>query len=472
MIKSLLAKHKVSRAQIHSILSDIYTSNADFADMYFQYNMLESWQLEDGIIRQGSYHIDNGVGIRVTKDERIGFAYSDALDIGNILNSANFSAKSIVSNTSGNKAQIANFKQAKVAKFYTQDNPLNSLPNKEKISLLKQIDQLARKNSLVVKVNASLIGAYSEVLIANSDGVYVVDRRPMTRVNVGVVVDKAGRIEYASSGGGGRYDYQTLIGQNLVQKFTTEALRLAQVALKSKPAPAGVMSVVLGPGWPGVLLHEAIGHGLEGDFNQKGVSVYSDKLGCQVANPICTIVDNATLKNRRGSLNIDDDGVPSENTTLIENGILKQYMFDKHYAKLMGVKSTGNGRRESYAHLPLPRMTNTYMLAGKDKVDTMITSVDKGIYALNFDGGQVDVCSGKFVFSANEAYLIENGKIKYPIKGATLIGQGDEVLKHISMLGDDLSLDSGVGVCGKEGQNIPVGVGQPSLKIDKLTIGG
>jgi TldD protein len=355
---------------------------------------------------------------------------------------------------------------------YSGLNPLGSLTSEEKVDLLKQIDSVARKEPKVKQVSASLSGAYTEVLIVSTDGVYQKDYRPMVRVSVSVIVEQDGRIEHASSGGGGRYDYRYFIDHNLAEIYTKEAIRQALVALKAKGAPAGNMPVILGPGWPGVLLHEAIGHGLEGDFNRKGSSVFTGRVGEQVASEKCTIVDNGTLANRRGSLTIDDEGTPTQNTTLIENGILKGYLFDKLNAGLMDQQSTGNARRESYAHIPMPRMTNTYMLNGKDNLEEMIASVDDGIYAVNFDGGQVDITSGKFVFSANEAYLIKNGKITTPVKGATLIGSGDEVLKEISMVANDLKLDSGIGVCGKDGQSVPVGVGQPSLKIDRLTVGG
>jgi TldD protein len=324
----------------------------------------------------------------------------------------------------------------------------------------------------VKQVSASLSGAYTEVLIVSTDGVYQKDYRPMVRISVSVIVEHEGRIESASSGGGGRYDYRYFVDHNFAEVYAQEAIRQALVALEAQDAPAGKLPVILGPGWPGVLLHEAIGHGLEGDFNRKGTSVFTGKIGEQVASEKCNIVDNGTLANRRGSLTVDDEGTQTQNTTLIENGILKGYMFDKMNAKLMGVEPTGNGRRESYAHIPMPRMTNTYMLNGEDTLEDMIASVDDGLYAVNFDGGQVDITSGKFVFSANEAYLIKNGKITTPVKGATLIGSGDEALKKISMVANDLKLDSGVGVCGKDGQSVPVGVGQPSLKIDELTVGG
>ena len=376
-----------------------------------------------------------------------------------------------ISNDKSNKAPEI-LKSARYPSKYAAISPLDSLSSKQKVDLLRQIDSMARKEPKVVQVNASLSGAYTEVLIASTDGVYQVDCRPMVRVNVSVIVEHNGRIEQGSTGGGGRYDYSYFAKNSLAETYTKEAIRLALVALESKDAPAGKMPVILGSGWPGVLLHEAIGHGLEGDFNRKGSSVFSGRIGEKVASDKCTIVDNGAIENRRGSLTIDDEGTPTQETTLIENGILKGYMMDKMNGRLMNKPSTGNGRRESYAHIPMPRMTNTYMLNGEDKFEDMIASVDDGIYAKNFDGGQVDITSGKFVFSANEAYLVKNGKITTPIKGATLIGAGDEVLHQISMVGDDLKLDPGIGVCGKDGQSVPVGVGQPSLKVDTLTVGG
>ena len=376
-----------------------------------------------------------------------------------------------ISNDKSNKAPEI-LKSARYPSKYAAISPLDSLSSKQKVDLLRQIDSMARKEPKVVQVNASLSGAYTEVLIASTDGVYQVDCRPMVRVNVSVIVEHNGRIEQGSTGGGGRYDYSYFAKNSLAETYTKEAIRLALVALDSKDAPAGKMPVILGSGWPGVLLHEAIGHGLEGDFNRKGSSVFSGRIGEKVASDKCTIVDNGAIENRRGSLTIDDEGTPTQETTLIENGILKGYMMDKMNGRLMNKPSTGNGRRESYAHIPMPRMTNTYMLNGEDKFEDMIASVDDGIYAKNFDGGQVDITSGKFVFSANEAYLVKNGKITTPIKGATLIGAGDEVLHQISMVGDDLKLDPGIGVCGKDGQSVPVGVGQPSLKVDTLTVGG
>ena len=443
MINQLLNDHKISEVEIYNLLSSLTGTGSDYSDLYFQHSVAESWVLDEGIVKDGSYNISHGVGARCISGDKTGFSYSDDLNLKAIQGAVDF-AKGISSSKSNSSPKI--LKSARYPSKYSAISPLDSLTSKQKVDLLRQINTMARKEPKVVQVTASLSGAYTEVLIASTDGVYEIDCRPMVRVSVSVIVEHNGRVEQASSGGGGRYDYSY--------------------------APAGKMPVILGSGWPGVLLHEAIGHGLEGDFNRKGSSVFSGKIGEKVASEKCTIVDNGTIENRRGSLTIDDEGTPTQETTLIEKGVLKGYMMDKMNGRLMNKPSTGNGRRESYAHIPMPRMTNTYMLNGNDKFDDMVMSVEDGIYAKNFDGGQVDITSGKFVFSANEAYLIKNGQITTPIKGATLIGAGDEVLHQISMVGDDLQLDPGIGVCGKDGQSVPVGVGQPSLKVDILTVGG
>lgn len=469
MIEQLLNENHLNQAKIKESLSDLFVKDVDYADLYFQHSIAESWFLEEGIVKSGTYNIIHGVGARAVKDEQTGFAYSDDLNIAAIQKAIDF-AKGISKHQEPKKIQT--FQSTPHMARYDDLNPLESLSSQEKVDLLKSIDNIARKESKVKQVSASLSGVYTEILIASTDGTYQKDCRPMVRISISVIVEHNGRIESASSGGGGRYDYQNFIKHNLAETYTKEAIRQALVALEAKDAPAGKLPVILGSGLPGVLLHEAIGHGLEGDFNRKGTSVFSGRIGEQIASEKCTIVDNGTLVNHRGSLTVDDEGTQTQNTTLIENGILKSYMFDKMNAKLMGIKPTGNGRRESYAHIPIPRMTNTYMLNGEDTLDAMIASVDNGIYAVNFDGGQVDITSGKFVFSANEAYLIKDGKITKPVKGATLIGAGDEALKKISMVANDLELDSGVGICGKDGQSVPVGVGQPSLKIDELTVGG
>jgi TldD protein len=469
MISSILEDNSINEQLIQNFVDDLCPMGADYSDLYFQYSISESWILEDGIVKGGSYNISNGVGTRTVSGEKTGFAYSDEISISEIAKAVKFARQIVNPNQKNNSLSLnKNLK----GNFYSEHDPLKSISAVEKVSLLKKIDIYARREKYVKQVNASLTGSYSDVLIASSDDVFQSDKRPMVRLNISLILEKNGRVEHSSYGGGGRFSYKIFTDDALVNSYVDEAIRLGKVALDSAPAPAGVMPVILGPGWPGVLLHEAIGHGLEGDFNRKKTSVFSNLMNQQVASPKCTIVDNGTLKDRRGSLNIDDEGTATQSTTLIENGILKGYMFDKLNARLMGVSSTGNARRESYAHIPMPRMTNTYMQAGEDKVSDMISSIDNGIYALNFDGGQVDITSGKFVFSANEAYMINNGKIASPIKGATLIGQGHEALKKISMVGDDLALDNGIGVCGKDGQSVPVGVGQPSLKIDALTVGG
>ncbi len=469
MIEQLLDDHHLNQEKITTLLSSLAVKGVDYADLYFQHSAVESWFLEESIVKSGTYHISHGVGTRAVSSDQTGFAYSDDLNLKAIEKAIGF-AKGISTQTGVGKIQA--FQSIPQVARYNDLNPLSSFSSQEKVNFLNRIDMLARKEPKVKQVRASISGGFSEVLIVSTDGVFSKDYRPMVRVSVSIIVEHNGRIESASSGGGGRYDYRYFVDHALDEVYVNEAIRQALVALESKNAPAGNMPVILGSGWPGVLLHEAIGHGLEGDFNRKKSSVFTNRIGEQVASDKCTIVDNGTLENRRGSLTIDDEGTPTQNTLLIENGILKGYLFDKMNAKLMNTVSTGNGRRESYAHIPMPRMTNTYMLNGQDSLEDMIASVDEGIYALNFDGGQVDITSGKFVFSANEAYLIKNGKITHPVKGVTLTGSGDKVLKKISMVANDLKLDSGVGVCGKDGQNVPVGVGQPSLKIDQLTVGG
>jgi TldD protein len=469
MINQLLNDHKINEVEVYNLLSSLSGTGSDYSDLYFQHSVAESWMLDEGIVKDGSYNISHGVGARCVSGDKTGFSYSDDLNLKAIQGAVDF-AKGISNSKPHSPPKI--LKSTHYPSKYAAISPLDSLTSEQKVDLLRQINTMARKEAKVVQVSASLSGAYTEVLIASSDGIYEIDCRPMVRVSVSVIVEHDGRVEQASSGGGGRYDYSYFAENSLAEVYTKEAIRMALVALDSNDAPAGKMPVILGSGWPGVLLHEAIGHGLEGDFNRKGSSVFSGKIGQKVASEKCTIVDNGTIKNRRGSLTIDDEGTPTQETTLIEKGLLKGYMMDKMNGRLMNKPSTGNGRRESYAHIPMPRMTNTYMLNGVDKFDDMVMSVEDGIYAKNFDGGQVDITSGKFVFSANEAYLIKNGKITTPIKGATLIGAGDEVLHQISMVGDDLQLDPGIGVCGKDGQSVPVGVGQPSLKVDMLTVGG
>ena len=477
--QALLTDSHIDDAILSNTLSSIMGHQVDFADLYFQSSQHESWMLEDGIVKEGSYNIERGVGVRAISGEKTGFAYSD--DISPLaLQQAADAAKGIAH--SGQGGQVQAFKRQSPIKIYQAVEPLGSLTQEKKIELLHQVEAHARQiDSRVSQVIVSLSGVYEKVLVAASDGTYGTDIRPLVRLNCSVLVEENGKRERASAGGGARTDYSYFFelenngaGQNKPRylAYAEEAVRQALVNLVAVDAPAGTFPVVLGAGWPGVLLHEAVGHGLEGDFNRKGSSTFSGKIGTKVCSELCTIVDDGTIADRRGSLSMDDEGVAGQYNVLIEKGILKGYMQDKHNASLMGVKPTGNGRRESYAHLPMPRMTNTYMLAGESKPEDIIKSVKKGIYAPNFAGGQVDITSGKFVFTSSEAYLIENGEITTPIKGATLIGSGPEAMKNVSMVGNDLKLDAGVGVCGKDGQSVPVGVGQPTLKIDGMTIGG
>lgn len=456
--------------QLQSVLHKLAGPNIDYADLYFQSTYSESWALEDGIIKGGSFDIDRGVGVRAMSGEKTGFAYADDI-VMPALEQAAQAARSIA--RQGGEQAVQAWHRLPGHQLYQAVNPLHSLSEVDKVSLMQRVDKYIRdKDHRVIQVNVTLSGEYETVLIMGNDGHFGADVRPLVRFNISVIVEQDGSRESGYAGGGGRFDYQYLMQNEQAFRYADEALRQALVNLEAVDAPAGPMTVVLGPGWPGVLLHEAVGHGLEGDFNRKGISAYSGRMGQRVASEICTVVDNGTLPGRRGSLNIDDEGTPTQNNILIENGILRNYMMDKRNARLMGVKSSGNGRRESYSHLPMPRMTNTYMLAGNSAPEEIIASVKKGIYAVNFGGGQVDITSGKFVFSASEAYLIENGKIGAPVKGATLIGNGPDVLTRVSMVGNDLKLDEGVGVCGKDGQSVPVGVGQPTLRVDELTVGG
>jgi TldD protein len=472
--EQLLAANNLSHENLFNLLGQMTERRLDYADLYFQSSYHESWFIEDGIIKDGSYNIDQGVGVRAVSGEKTGFAYADQLTLNALELSVN-AARSIV-NDQGN-GRVHTLGEIPYKKLYPLLDPLNSLPREEKIALLHRVDQVARAADARVKeVTASLSGVYEQVLIAASDGTLAADVRPLVRLSISVQVEQDGKRERGSSGGGGRFGYEYFLavvdGEVRADNWAREAVRVALVTLSALAAPAGAMPVVLGAGWPGVLLHEAVGHGLEGDFNRRGSSVFSGQMGKLVASPLCTVVDDGTLVGLRGSLAIDDEGVPGQYNMLIENGILKGYMQDKLNARLMGVPPTGNGRRESYASLPMPRMTNTYMLAGKSTPEEIIESVDYGLYAPNFGGGQVDITSGKFVFSTSEAYLIEKGRVTRAVKGATLIGSGIEAMRQISMVGNDLALDKGVGVCGKEGQSVPVGVGQPTLKLDMLTVGG
>ena len=469
--EALLDPAGLTENQLQRVLNELLSPAVDMADLYFQATHSESWLLEDGIIKDGSFNIERGVGVRAISGEKTGFAYSDDIVLP-ALESAAKMASSIAK--SGHLGRINAWqKKSLLMPLYRPIDPLLSLNEADKLKLLREVDAAARAaDKRIQQVNVSLIGVQETILVLNSDGSMSADIRPLIRLNVSVIAEEKGQREQGFAGGGGRTDYHYFIQDNVAVNLAKEAVRQAILNLDSVPAPAGMMPVILGPGWPGVLLHEAVGHGLEGDFNRKGSSAFTGRIGERVASPGCTVVDDGTLPNRRGSLTIDDEGTPSQRTVLIEKGILKGYMQDKLNARLMGTQSTGNGRRESYAHLPMPRMTNTYMLPGPYAPEAIIASVDKGLYAVNFSGGQVDITSGKFVFSACEAYLIENGQITRPVKGATLIGNGPEVLNQVSMIGNDLKLDSGIGSCGKEGQSVPVGVGQPTLKIDTLTVGG
>ena len=467
--RRLLAPGGLAATDLDRVFSQLMGPSIDAADLYFQHSRSESWLLEEGIVKDGSHSIEQGVGVRAISGEKTGFAYSDEIVLPQLLD-ASKAARAIAQGGNGVGKPLA---LNGGRQLYPAIDPVESLPNPEKIALLREVDAYARSRDPRVKqVIVSLAATMDTVLVASSDGTLAADVRPLVRLNVQVIAEQNGRREQGSAGGGGRYGYRELIDNGRAMAFAEEAVRSALVNLDAVDAPAGSMPVVLGPGWPGVLLHEAIGHGLEGDFNRKGSSAFAGRIGQRVAAPGVTVVDDGTLQGRRGSLSVDDEGTPTECTTLIEDGILRGYMQDKLNARLMGVAPTGNGRRESFAQLPMPRMTNTYMLAGQHDPQEIIRSVKKGLYAVNFGGGQVDITNGKFVFSASEAYLIEDGKITRPVKGATLIGAGPEVLTRVSMIGNDLALDEGVGVCGKDGQSVPVGVGQPTLKVDAMTVGG
>ncbi|KTD66167.1 metalloprotease TldD [Legionella spiritensis] len=467
----LLKPASLDESAIDKLIRSMAGRHVDDADLYFQSSSYESWYLEDSEVKSGSYSIDRGVGIRAVSGDKTGYAYCDDILLPAMERAAD-AARSIAFAAVKPTRPVV-IEGMPIAR-YAGINPVEGMSKQEKIALLEAIDKEARKiDPRVIQVNASLSGCYEVVMIAGMKGDMQADIRPLASINVSVIVeDKNGRRESGRSGGGGRVAYSYFLQKEQALEYAREAVREALINLEAEDAPAGTMPVVLGPGWPGVLLHEAVGHGLEGDFNRKGLSAFSDRMGQQVAAKGVTIVDDGTLPDRRGSLTIDDEGTPTQCTTLIEDGVLVNYMQDKLNAKLMGMKPTGNCRRESYAHVPMPRMTNTYMLAGHYNPQEIIASVQRGLYAVNFGGGQVDITSGQFVFSASEAYLIENGKITRPVKGATLIGNGPDVMKKISMIGNDLGLDRGIGVCGKDGQSVPVGVGQPTLKIDALTVGG
>ncbi|VXB23321.1 metalloprotease TldD [Pseudomonas sp. 8O] len=466
----LLAPGNLTLDSLGSVLGEVAGPGIDAADLYFQSQVSETWVLEDGIVKEGSFNLDQGVGVRAQSGEKTGFAYSNAISLDALTQAAQ-AARSI--SRAGQQGRVQAFVSPQVTQLYAEGNPLDVMSRAEKVELLQRIDRATRAlDPRIKQVTVSLAGVWDRILVAAHDGSLSADIRPLVRFNVSVIVEQNGRRERGGHGGGGRTDYRYFLDEDRAMGYAREALRQALVNLEAIAAPAGSMPVVMGAGWSGVLLHEAVGHGLEGDFNRKGSSAYSGQVGQKVASSLCTIVDDGTLAGRRGSLSVDDEGTPTQCTTLIENGVLKGYMQDKLNARLMGVAATGNGRRESYAHLPMPRMTNTYMLAGESDPEEIIRSVKKGIYCANLGGGQVDITSGKFVFSTSEAYLIEDGKITAPVKGATLIGNGPEAMSRVSMVGNDLALDSGVGTCGKDGQSVPVGVGQPTLKIDAITVGG
>lgn len=466
----LLDPGGIELRDIEQLLGQLSGRAVDLADLYFEHTRSESWSLEDGLVKDGAHAIDQGVGVRAVSGEKTGFAYCDELAIP-ALEQAAQAVRAI--GRQGQDRHVRVVPAGNGQALYAPTDPLTSIPTEAKLTLLKSLDERLRAaDPRVREVMVSLTGRYSEVLIAASDGTLAGDQRPLVRLNVNVIVEQDGRRESASYGGGGRTGYECFLTAGSAEAIADEALRQALVNLDAENAPAGEMVVVLAPGWPGILLHEAIGHGLEGDFNRKGTSAFSGRVGERVAANGCTVVDDATLAQRRGSLSVDDEGVTGQNTVLIEDGVLRGYLQDKHNASLMNVAPTGNGRRQSYSHRPMPRMTNTYMLPGTADPQEIIASVDKGLYAVSFGGGQVDITNGKFVFSASEAYLIENGRITAPVKGATLVGDGPDVLTRVSMIGNDLGLDSGIGTCGKNGQSVPVGVGQPTLRIDGITVGG
>ncbi|MGB4467352.1 MAG: metalloprotease TldD [Azovibrio sp.] len=466
----LLSPYNLDLDRIAQVFGQVMNHQVDYADLYFQYSRSESWSLDEGIVKSGSFNIDQGVGVRAISGEKTAFAYSDDISMA-ALSDAAAAVRAIAAAGQDGGLPLMRARALPPA-LYAAADPLASLPAEEKVRLLERLEAFARaEDPRVVQVMAGLAGEWEVILVAGSDGRLAADVRPLVRVSVSVIIEDQGRREQGAAGGGGRFDY-AYFSDAVLADFARQAVHQAATNFRAQPAPAGQMTVVLGSGWPGILLHEAVGHGLEGDFNRKGSSAFSGRLGQRVAAPGVTVMDDGTLPDRRGSLTIDDEGNPGQATVLIEDGILKAYLQDSLNARLMGAPLTGNGRRESFAHLPLPRMTNTYMLAGDKAPEEIIRSVQKGIYAANFGGGQVDITSGKFVFSMSEAYLIEDGKVTTPIKGATLIGNGPDVMTRISMIGNDLKLDPGVGTCGKEGQSVPVGVGQPTLRLEGITVGG
>ncbi len=468
----LLTPYDLSVGQLTGVFGELFGRRIDFADLYFQFARSEAWSLEEGIVKSGSFNIEQGVGVRAVSNEKTAFAYSDEISLPALMDAARATRAIAAGGQVAAAARVSKLKGRARAPLYADADPLGSLPAEAKVRLLERLEAFARAaDARVAQVMAHIAGSWESILVVRSDGRLAADVRPLARVSISVILEEGGRREQGSAGGGGRFDY-AYFTDAVLKDYAEKAVHQARVNLAAAPAPAGEMTVVLGNGWPGILLHEAIGHGLEGDFNRKGSSAFSGRIGQRVAAKGVTVVDDGTLPNRRGSLSVDDEGEPTRRTVLIEDGLLVGYLQDSLNARLMGMESTGNGRRESFAHLPIPRMTNTMMLAGDKEPAEIIASVKKGLYAANFGGGQVDITSGKFVFSAAEAYLIENGRITRPVKGATLIGNGPDVLKRVSLIGNDLALDPGVGICGKEGQSVPVGVGQPTLRIDGLTVGG
>lgn len=460
----------IDQSDIDRLIGRIGGQSVDMGELYFQHHRYESWALEDGIVKDGAYSVDRGVGVRAVSGDKTGFAYAEDILLP-ALRDATEAARSIARH--GQDVQVRAWQPVTAAPRYPADDPIASLDEARKVALLQSIDAAARRQDPRVKeVNVRLSASHEAVLVVASDGTLAADLRPLVRLDVQVIVEQNGRRERGSAGGGGRADLSRVAAPGYGDDLAREAVRIALVNLEAADAPAGDMTVVLGPGWPGVLLHEAVGHGLEGDFNRKGTSAFANRMGQQVASTLCTVVDDGSMDQRRGSLTVDDEGTPTGETVLIDRGILTGYLQDKLNARLMGVRPTGNGRRQSFAHLPMPRMTNTFMRAGEHDPEEILRSVTRGIYAVNFGGGQVDITSGRFVFSTTEAYLIEDGRVTRPIRGATLIGNGPEVMNRISMVGNDLALDAGVGVCGKDGQSVPVGVGQPTLKVDRVTVGG
>jgi TldD protein len=465
----LLEANGLRLEDVSSTLSQVQTHAVDEADVYFQLRHVESWSLEEGIVKSGAFSIEQGVGVRAIAGEKQALAYTDDLRPASLLEAAR-TVRAVAALGQARRVDLR--RDALPPARYPAVDPVGTLPAPEKVRLLERLEAKARAlDARVEQVMAGLAASWETVLVARSDGTLAADLRPLVRLSLTVIMSQDGRRESGSSGMGGRYGL-TAFDEAALERLAREAVHQARVNLEARPAPAGVFTVVLGPGWPGVLLHEAVGHGLEGDFNRKGTSAYSGRIGERVAAPGVTVVDDGTLPLRRGSLTLDDEGTPTQPTVLIEDGILVGYMQDRLNARLMGMKPTGNGRRESYAYGPMPRMTNTYMLAGSHDPEEILASVERGIYAVNFGGGQVDITSGKFVFSMSEAYWVEDGKVCYPIKGATLIGSGPEVMQRVSMIGTDLALDPGIGTCGKDGQSVPVGVGQPTLRVEGITVGG